>query len=555
MLNIYIGCCGVFILLVYLLLTRTVLRSQNVLFKIILTLILALITVTRIYRLDSLQGLDLDEAMGGINAWALAYYGVDFHLISNPVYLYAWGSGMNILYPFLTIPVIKILGLTVIAYRLPMALLSILSAFLFATSLMHTRFKNREVIIYLVIIFLSPGMIIPSRWAVESNIFPTLLSFIVSFFILSVYSNSLIKKKIYYWIMIFTISVSAYAYSNNWLFLLTFSLVFFWWEYRKRFLTIRRVLLSIVIFVIVDWPLIAFIYVNYVSHKQIKILGLTIVELAESRGNSQFVFQNGHSIFISICNNVIETFNIIFLGYDGLLKNALPGIGLFYPLMITFFIIGIIYFLENHNNLIDQFMFIMLISNLFTVMIITPNFTHLNAMTLPILYFESKGVSKTFTSSISIGIFTVIFSMLFIFFSYRYINTYHEQLINGDHETPLELQQMIRNISPKKHHIYLVTGDATYSGLYTVVLFARPISPYKFVSETPAIKPTAFTPYTTFGSYSFSQEMPKKVNDDSAVFVVKNTVNISDFMKKHKNYQLHSGKYYSYIAKKSFEEK
>ena len=34
------------------------------------------------------------------------------------------------------------------------------------------------------------------------------------------------------------------------------------------------------------WPLILFLYVNYVSHKEIEILGLTITKMAVSRGGS-----------------------------------------------------------------------------------------------------------------------------------------------------------------------------------------------------------------------------------------------------------------------------
>lgn len=69
-------------------------------FKVTLALLLLVAIIARLYRYNSAMGIDYDEAMGGINAWSLAKWGIDyFTMASHPVYLYAWGSGMNLLYP------------------------------------------------------------------------------------------------------------------------------------------------------------------------------------------------------------------------------------------------------------------------------------------------------------------------------------------------------------------------------------------------------------------------------------------------------------------------
>ena len=544
-----IVCFGLFLGLVYFLLTYKSPSKQEIYFRLALAGVVILVIFVRTYRIDSLQGLDLDEAMGGINSWSIANYGVDFHLVHNPVYLYAWGSGMNILYPLLTVPFVKVLGLSVLSYRLPMVLLSIASSLLLIISFLYAKFSYRKVLIYSIIILLSPGLIIPSRWAVESNIFPILLTFILSFFIFLLYAQSRKVKEIWYWLIIFTLSISAYAYSNNWLFLFAFVLLFFIWSYRKLFHSIKIILLSLITLFFIDWPLIAFIYVNYVSHKQLTICGMTITKLAESRGNSQFIIQSGKPILESIAYNIFETFKVLIQGNDGLLKNGLPGIGLFYPLMVSFAIIGIIYFFEDSKNMLDQFMFIMLVSNIFTVMLISPNFTHLNALILPILYFESKGVMSVFSSPFAIRIFLMFFFALFSVFSYEYVHIYHSQLVNGNHESPLELQKMIRKANSSNRPIYLVTGDETYTGIYTVVLFAKPMSPYEFNSKTVNVSPAAFTPYTTFGKYSFVKDLTQVMKGDSNILIVKRTVNVNKFMKEHKDYHLYRGQYYDYIEK------
>lgn len=549
MIYVYLGFACLFILVTYLLLTKTDLKRQKFSFKFAMALIIALIFITRIYRLNSLQGLDFDEAMGGINSWSLANYGVDFHLTHNPIYLYAWGSGMNVLYPLLTVPFIKIWGLSIITYRLPMALLGIISSLFLISALIYAKYPNRKIIVYSAIILLSPGTIIPSRWAVESNIFPILFTFILSFFIFFLYTQSPLKKVVWYWLIVVMLGTSAYAYSSNWLFLFIFIILFLCWSYRKHFISIPKMIVVIFTFALIDWPLVAFIYVNYVSHKQLTILGLTITKLAESRGNSQFIFQNGTSLPRAVLNNALNTFGVIVQGNDGLIKNAIPGIGLFYPLMITFALIGIIYFIKNYQGLLDQFMFIMLASNLLTVLFIIPNFTHLNALTIPVLYFESKGVMATFTSLQSMRIFSVVFLLLFSIFAYEYMYVYHVQLISEDHETPIELQQMIKQTNPEKHRIYFVTGDETYGGLYTIALFSRPVSPYIFKAETSNVGPAAFTSYTSFNNYYFEDNIPKKIKGVNPILIVKKDVDISNFMRTHKDYRVVKGQYYYYIKK------
>ena len=49
---------------------------------------------------------------------------------------------------------------------------------------------------------------------------------------------------------------------------------------------IRQVILGGLVLLLLIWPLILFLYVNYVSHKEIEILGLTITKMAVSRGGS-----------------------------------------------------------------------------------------------------------------------------------------------------------------------------------------------------------------------------------------------------------------------------
>ncbi len=67
-------------------------------------------------------GLNQDEASALYDAWAILNYGVDRNMNALPVLLVSWGSGQNALLSYLAMPFIALLGPTVLALRLPVAL-------------------------------------------------------------------------------------------------------------------------------------------------------------------------------------------------------------------------------------------------------------------------------------------------------------------------------------------------------------------------------------------------------------------------------------------------
>ena len=92
-------------------------------YRIIAAAVLALGCAARLIALASLPaGLNQDEASALYDAWAILNYGVDRNMNRLPVLLVSWGSGQNALLSYLALPFIALLGPTVWALRLPMAL-------------------------------------------------------------------------------------------------------------------------------------------------------------------------------------------------------------------------------------------------------------------------------------------------------------------------------------------------------------------------------------------------------------------------------------------------
>ena len=99
----------------------SVVKSKKILFAI-----LVLGFALRLVLVGTVPGdsnLNQDEAFAAYEAYSISTYGVDSHGYHNPVYLVAWGSGMNALETYFMIPFIKIFGLNSLSVRLPQALM------------------------------------------------------------------------------------------------------------------------------------------------------------------------------------------------------------------------------------------------------------------------------------------------------------------------------------------------------------------------------------------------------------------------------------------------
>ncbi|OIM77925.1 glycosyl transferase, partial [Oenococcus oeni] len=307
-------------------------RSQY--FRIAAMSIIFLTAFIRIFRYSSIMGLNLDEAMGGYNSWSLAHYGVDSALNRNPVYLYAWGTGMNLLYPLISVPFIKLIGLSLVAYRLPMVILSIGSIFSLVVGMLMYKLPNRLILLSLATVFLSPWSIMANRWGLESNLFPIIFTFAASAFLLflSKQANHPKQAKMYLYIFAFLIALSAYAYSNNWFMLPFFVCGIFGYLYLKKKASLKSLSAPAFLILLIIWPLLLFAKINYFSGKTFKILSLTIPKLSSSRSNSELIIGHGN-IFYSISNNIFKFIKLMVTGNDHLIWNSLPQIGILYPFM------------------------------------------------------------------------------------------------------------------------------------------------------------------------------------------------------------------------------
>lgn len=256
------------------------LKNTSKVFRFSIFLFMFFEIFLRLYNFDRM-GLNMDEAMVGVNANSLGKYGKDIVLNRWPMYLYAWGSGMNILYPLIVIPFVKILGLTVFSVRLPIVLLSIVAIVYTNIVLAKVKESKSFILILNYCFFLIPFTIRINQLAIESMLLPILLIFLIDTFYL--FSNN--PKLCYILQISVLISLIAYSYSGYWVLLIIFTPLFYLYLIRYRKMT-RWGIIGIMVNVITCLPILLFVINNYVLKRNINLFGMTIPYLKTSRADN-----------------------------------------------------------------------------------------------------------------------------------------------------------------------------------------------------------------------------------------------------------------------------
>lgn len=171
----------------------------------------------RFWKLDTIPyGLNWDEAAYGYNAYSILVTGKDEWGRWFPLFLKSFGDYKPALLSYLQIPFIQLLGLTILATRVPVALLSCISVFSwFLIQKNYAFFKNsahKQFLLYLGTLLFStaPWLLHYSRAAMDP---------IVSFsFLLLGFALFSSKKVVQRWLGVVSLLLAMYTYNSARLF-------------------------------------------------------------------------------------------------------------------------------------------------------------------------------------------------------------------------------------------------------------------------------------------------------------------------------------------------
>ncbi|MEE3393126.1 MAG: hypothetical protein VZR00_06950 [Lachnospiraceae bacterium] len=449
----------------------------------------------RVYKFGSIPfGINQDEAMAGYNAYTLMHDGLrDIFGFRRPMYLTAWGSGMNALESYLAMPFIKAMGTTNISLRLVPLILNLLSllAVYKASRLFTCRLKS----VFILFIFsVMPWHIMAGRWALESNLLPYFLTFGTAFFLYGMMYSPVEKSSgshhsdnssgskainksvkysgIYFLLSSFMFGMSLYTYAAIWM-TLPFVLIFmtFYAHGKKRFPVNRYTIASIIIFILFYIPVLLFYFFNKGIIGPLKLPLLTIPKLLYFR--SEEVGLNG------FFGNFLYTFSYLIIPDDGLVWNSFPKTGLFYYISVIPFFVGLSYSLfltfygikirlfkkiitpADRKNINDDpvhddirsipyiMVLIIFVCGFFNCSLTDININRANVLWMPYIFFIAVGLIKIFSINFirsgrrikmkneensfswkKLFILTLIYLVMFIIFEVSYLSTYNKSLGN-----------------------------------------------------------------------------------------------------------------------------
>ncbi|WHY20040.1 glycosyltransferase family 39 protein [Paenibacillus sp. G2S3] len=455
--------------------------------------------VIRILYFGSIPGgLNQDEASIGYDAYAILHYGIDRNGIHLPIHLIAWGSGQNALYAYLSMPFILMFGLTSMSIRavsLIMGLLGMLVFYLLSKELFNSRTAGIAAMFFIAI---NPWHIMMSRWALESNLFPTMI-------LLSVYMllKSFQTPKWFYGFTL-ALALSLYAYGTSYFFVPIFALGTGILLFYKRALQLRTILWNIALFILLALPIFLFVVINRLSLEGISTPIFSIPKLTTPRMDQVTSIFGGQLLHTAL-SNFQEFMKILISGSDGLLWNSISPYGYAYPIALPFVIIGLIVMLRTLRNRGHEQTGLIVVLLWFFVSVLMAfvtnvNINRINVIFYPIILLIVAGFIWLIQKVKALGILSAItFSLFFVLFSTVYFRDYPKEIGPAFYES---FGEAIQYASEESAGNIYVTDKVNMPYIY--VLFYEQINPHDFLATVNYSNPGgAFQQVSSFGKYRF----------------------------------------------------
>ena len=313
---------------------RKELLTSNRVRVIFWTILIAAVAVRCIGFVSIPGGVNQDEAMAGMDAWALSKYGTDRYGVFMPVHFTAWRYGqMSVLLSYCMIPFIKLFGFGTLAVRMPMLLASCGSVVLVYLTGKHL-FSQRFALLAMAMTAINPWHFMQSRWSLDCNLFPHM--FLLAFYLLLI---GLKKRKVLYLSMVF-FGLTLYCYGVAVYAVIPFLLGYAAWCLRRRQLYLREVLLCSLVFTLVALPELLVLAINLFGCPTVETPFFTLSYFPESVRSNDILFLN-FSVN-QLIKNSASLINTAILQKPGAIYNALPDFGPMYYISVPFMLLGIV---------------------------------------------------------------------------------------------------------------------------------------------------------------------------------------------------------------------
>lgn len=397
----------------------------------------AILLVAFILRFVLLQdiptGVNQDEAMGAVDAWALSQYGTDRFGMQLPVHFTAWEYGhMSVLLAYSMVPFIKLFGFSTFVIRIPMVLYSVMGIGLIYL-IAKKFFSQKQALAIMAFCAINPWHFMQSRWSLDCNVFPHI--FLLAFYLLLCG----LEKKKYLYLSMVVFGLTFYCYGIAVYTVPVFLFVYAAWCLWQKQLKWKEVLISVCLFFAVALPEILTMFINMFGLETIHIAGFTIPYFPDSIRSNDILFLNFS--FAQLGKNALCLLKQVFLQFPDHLFNTLPGFGPMYHISTPFMLIGIVAFVKRffankdlRTKTIDLALLGFLIMGIWAGLITYEvNVNRINIIFYPLMMLTIYGICTFigWLSKYAVYLrngFVIAYSILAISFFVQYFGTFPEQI-------------------------------------------------------------------------------------------------------------------------------
>jgi hypothetical protein len=483
------------------------LRTDRAVFLVILVIG---ILVRVIARQSVPNGFNQDEASLGYDAYSILNYGIDRHSIAYPAFLIGWGSGMNALSAYFAMPFIALFGLTEGAVRAVNLLGGIVSLGVFY-ALVGRVAGSKTALWAVFLLAICPWHVMMSRWALESNLLPTV-------FLLGVWL--LIKgmdRPRFLLLASLCFALSLYAYGTAYFAVPVFLALATGYVAWKRRIVWRWYAIAGVVFAVIATPIGAVIWANQYHVDSFRLAGVGIPRMPTVARYKAVSTLFGPHVLEHCFQNLQTLWNLIVKQDDGLFWNAITGQGLIYPFGMGFALIGLISDLSvpRRTRAFQPrvVMLLWLVTALALAAIQESNINRVNLLWFPVVYFAAVGlrtIAKTRFLAVSL---VVVHLALFCGFASNYFGSYRDRTASAFFPS---FGQAIHAASDAVPGKICVTNSVCFS--YSMVLFYRRTDPHVFAKTVVYEKNDGeFQGVAAFDRYTFGME---RCPEDTQAYII-----------------------------------
>ena len=440
---------------------KVLIYTENLSDKVYYVLLGALILLAlgvRVYNFGAVPGgFNQDGAMAAVDAKALADYGTDRYGMHMPVHLTAWGYGqMSSLLSYMMAFSIKMFGFSAGIVRIPTLLMSMVGI-LCLHFLTKDVFGRKTALVILFFAAINPWHIMQSRWALDCNLYP-------HFFILGVYLlNKGLEKKRYLYMAMVAFGLCMYCYGISIYTLPVFLVIACIYLIIIKKITLKDALLSAGVYLLVAWPFILTMMVNFFQWKTISTPFFTIPYFPYSVRSNDILFFS-KDIWKQLGANFNSLLNTTFRQAKDLPWNDMYYYGTIYLFSMPFVVLGIVDFFRNHRQKAGAvLMFVFLCTGLWAGLATNGvNVNRINIVYYPIIIMAGLGICYClkWLAPVKWSVFAA-YTIAFILFSVNYFTVHAETLEGHFFKNFGEAVIDLKDSSAEKLYI---TADSQYKG-------------------------------------------------------------------------------------------